>query len=106
MARENVHDNPMPVPYRPIARHIILSAVVIWLGLRFCAAAAGWGLNTSISLAIVMVVLSTALSVSDARLRNRRLLLENLGISRAQVALLAGIPPVVFESLWLLWGGR
>ena len=92
----------MPFPYLPISRHIIVNAVLIWLGLRFYAAAAGWGLYTSISLAVVMVVLITGLGVFDARLRTRRLLLENLGISRTQVALLAGLPPVVFESLWLL----
>ena len=100
-----VHDSPMPFPYRPISRSIILNAVLIWLGLRFVATMVGWGLNTSVPLAIVVVVLSTTLGMSDARRRNRRLLLENLGISRAQVTLLAGSPPALFELFWLLLAG-
>jgi hypothetical protein len=88
-------------PHYAIARNIVVNAVVIWLGLRFGAMVVGWGLATSIPLAVFIVVLTSALTLFNVRRRSRHLLLENLGVSRLPVGVIAAFPPLVFESVWL-----
>ena len=92
-------------PHHSIARRILVNATLIWLGLRCAAAVLGWGLTTSWQLAGYIVLLTTGLAVFDVRRRSRHLLLENLGVSWMPVGVLAAIPPVVVESVWLLLGG-
>ena len=89
-------------PHHTIARRILVNATVIWFGLRFAAAAVGWGVSASPVLAGWIVLLTVALAVFDARRRSRILLLGNLGISRRPVLVLAVLPPVIFETCWLL----
>ena len=98
-----VHDRPtMFLPHRSIARRILVNAFLVWLGLRFVAMVVGWELRTSLPLALFIVFLTTGLAVFDARRRSRRLLLENLGISVFPIGIVAALPPIVFESVWLL----
>lgn len=98
-----VHDRSrMLFPHHLIARRILVNAILIWLGWRFLAMAVGWELRTSLTLALFIVFLTTGLAVFDARRRSRRLLIENLGISDISVGILAALPPIVFESVWLL----
>ena len=92
----------MVFPYCPIARGILVNATLIWMGMRFAAAAMGWGLRTSLPLGVFIVLLTTGLAVFDVRKRMRYVLIENLGVRGLPVGLLAAFPPVVFESLWLV----
>ena len=91
-------------PHHPIARRILVNATIIWIGLRFYALMAGWGLRTSLPLAGWIVILTTGLAVFDVRRRSRFLLLENLGVSWLPVGVLAALPPSVFEACWFLAG--
>ena len=89
-------------PHFPISRRILVNTVLIWLGMRFAAASVGWGVRTSVPLAVSIVLLTTGLAVFDARRRSRNLLLENLGVSWMAVGVLAAFPPLLFETIWLL----
>ena len=89
-------------PHHTIARRILVNATLIWLGLRFAAALVGWGVSASPLLAGWVVLLTAAFGVFDARRRSRLLLLENLGISWRPILVLAVLPPVIFETCWLL----
>ena len=92
-------------PHHTIARRILVNATLIWLGwlgLRFVAALAGWGVSASPLLSGYIVLLTAALAVFDARRRGRLLLLESLGISWRPVLVLAVLPPAIFEFCWLL----
>ena len=84
---------------------MLVNAVLIWLGVRFAAMMVGWGMRTSVPLAVSIVLLTAGLAVFDVRRRSRHLLLENLGVSGIPVGVLAAFPPVIFESLWL-WVSR
>lgn len=89
-------------PHHTITRRILVNATLIWLGLRFVAAFLGWGFSASPLLSGYIVLLTAALAVFDARRRGRLLLLENLGISWRPILVLAVLPPVIFETCWLL----
>ena len=90
------------LPPRAITRRILVSAVIIWLGLRFGAALVGWGTRTSVPLAGAIALLTVVLATLDIRRRSHHLFLENLGVSRLSVAFLTVCPPAVFELIWLL----
>ena len=65
----------------------------------------GWGLRTSMPLAVSIVFLTVGLALFDVRRRSRHLLLENLGVSGLPVGVLAACPAVLFESIWILVSG-
>jgi len=98
----SVHDTAMFFPFRPIALRIVVNAALIWLGLRFAIAFTPWGLNATIPFAAYMILLTTGLTVFDARRRSRYVLIENLGISTIPVSTLAACPPLLFETIWLI----
>lgn len=86
------------------AGRILVNAGLIWIGIRFGAMLVGVGLSADLPAVGAIVLLSATLVLLDLRRRQENAFLENLGVSRATVVLLALLSPVVGEGLCAVAG--
>jgi hypothetical protein len=86
------------IPHPKFLRRILTNATLIWAGVRFGAAAVGVRPDADLPSIVAIIALTVLLAVLDVRRRHEFPLLENLGVSRVTVILLATLPPVLAEG--------
>ena len=102
MPRDMLLRRHLIVPYRSFTRQLLVSATVVWAGVRVGVAILGIGIATNLPVAAGVVLLTVVLVLMDLRRRSSHVFLENLGVSRMAVVVIVAMPPLLLEILWAI----
>ncbi len=93
----------MAFPTWTFARAILLRSFIVWAGIRatllLLVTALGGGVRLSVRAALLLIVVTTALTIFEGRRRNEHIFLANLGVPTLWLVLLAAAVPALLEIL-------